>query len=541
MASFIKRKPAPAPDPAPRQESPAAPQTTADPAAPQSYALMIPEIRTVNLENIKISQDVLALIPENIAIANKMLPLYLTDRGTTLVVAMADSRNDDALNNIGVFTGLKLEAMEAPADVILDKIRTHYTTQRAYAAAKELAANTETVETDNGSNDESVPIISFVNNMIEQAVMMKASDIHIEPHEDLLRIRFRIDGKMIIYMDTEADLAASVSSRIKFIAGLNIAERRIPQDGRINYNYGKGATVDLRISILPGAFGETIVIRITTALSFKLDKRSIGFTPENLKLFDRILGSTHGLVLLTGPTGSGKTTTLYAALSEINKPDINIITVEDPVEMIMDNMTQVEVNPKTGLTFAMVMRSILRQDPDVVMVGEIRDEETAKIAMTLSITGHLVFSTLHTFDSPSAVMRLIDMGVEPYMVHAALSAVISQRLVRKVCPYCHQKYMATDAEKQFLGVDVEEELELASSQGCEECNYTGYIGRTAVHEILMMSPAIRDELANGGNTETVRKIARSEGMKTLLDNLRELVLDGTTTLSELRRTYSEFA
>ena len=513
----------------------------AETTAAQSYALMVPEIRTVNLDNVKISQSVLALIPENIAIANKMLPLYLTDRGTTLVVAMADSRNDDAINNIGVFTGLKLEAMEAPAEVILEKIHAHYTTQRAYAAAKELVSNTETEETDNGSNDESVPIISFVNNMIEQAVLMKASDIHIEPHEDKLRIRFRIDGKMIVYMDTEADLAPSVSSRIKFIAGLNIAERRIPQDGRINYNYGKDATVDLRISILPGAFGETIVIRITTALSFKLDKHSIGFTPENLKIFDKILGNTHGLILLTGPTGSGKTTTLYAALSELNRPDVNIITVEDPVEMIMDNLTQVEVNTKTGLTFATVMRSILRQDPDIVMVGEIRDEETAKIAMTLSITGHLVFSTLHTFDSPSAVMRLVDMGVEPYMVYSALSAVISQRLVRKLCPHCSQRYSASAAEKQFLGVPLEEELELSNAQGCDECNYTGYMGRTAVHEILVMSSAIRDNLSAGGNTESIRKIARGEGMKTLLDNLRELVIDGTTTLAELRRTYSEFS
>lgn len=536
--ALIKRKPN---TPAPAQTS-AAPEAKPqmEAAATQSYALMVPEIRTVNLDNVKISQNVLTLIPENIAIANKMLPLYLTDRGTTLVVAMADSRNDDAINNIGVYTGLKLEALEAPAEIILEKIRAHYTTQRAYAAAKELVSTTETVETDDGSNDESVPIISFVNNMIEQAVLMKASDIHIEPHEDKLRIRFRIDGKMIIYMDTEADLGPSVSSRIKFISGLNIAERRIPQDGRINYNYGKGTTVDLRISILPGAFGETIVIRITTALSFKLDKHFIGFTPENLKVFDKILSNTHGLILLTGPTGSGKTTTLYAALSELNRPDVNIITVEDPVEMIMDNLTQVEVNAKTGLTFAAVMRSILRQDPDIVMVGEIRDQETAKIAMTLSITGHLVFSTLHTFDSPSAVMRLVDMGVEPYMVHSALSAVISQRLVRKICPHCSQKYSASVAEKQFLGVPAEENVDLYSTQGCEECNYTGYMGRTAVHEILLMSSAIRDDLASGGSTESIRRIARQEGMKSLLDNLKELVLEGTTTLAELRRTYSEY-
>ena len=298
--------------------------------------------------------------------------------------------------------------------------------------------------------------------------------------------------------------------------------------------------MDLRISILPGAFGETIVIRITTALSFNLNKYSIGFNQENLTLFNKILSYTHGLVLLTGPTGSGKTTTLYAGLSEINQPDVNIITVEDPVEMIMPGLTQVEVNPKAGLTFASVMRSVLRQDPDIVMVGEIRDEETASIAMTLSITGHLVFSTLHTFDSPSAVMRLIDMGVEPYMVFSALTAVISQRLVRKVCPHCRQKYKASAEEKAFLGVTENHDLELFRSTGCDLCNNVGYNGRTAVHEILMMSSAIRDDLVAGGSTESIRRIAKAEGMTTLLDNLKELVLDGTTTLDELHRTYSEF-
>lgn len=536
--AFIKRKNS-APVSEPVQASEQGVNATEESS---SYALLVPEIQAVNLENVKYSEEALEKIPESIAVANRMLPLYLSNNGRTLVVAMADPRNEDAINNIGIYTHMNLEALQAPEEEILEKIRTLYTTQRAYQAAKELAAATEVEEeVVDQSNDESVPIVRFVNNMIEQAVLMKASDIHIEPHEDLLRIRFRIDGKMIIYMDTEAELASSVSSRIKFIAGLNIAEKRIPQDGRINYNYGKDDTVDLRISILPGAFGETIVIRITTALSFKLDKRSIGFTPENLHLFEKILANTHGLVLLTGPTGSGKTTTLYAALSEVNKPDVNIITVEDPVEMIMDNLTQVEVSPKTGLSFASVMRSILRQDPDIVMVGEIRDEETAKIAMTLSITGHLVFSTLHTFDSPSAIMRLVDMGVEPYMVHSALSAVISQRLVRRLCPHCRQSFQAGPREKKILGREQNEDITLYRAIGCEECNNTGYSGRTAVHEILMMSAAIRDNLAEGGTTESVRRIAREEGMKTLLDNLRELVLDGTTTLDEMSRTYSENA
>lgn len=504
-----------------------------------SYALAVPEIRSLDLDKIKISQDILALIPEQMAAANKMLPLYLSNHGSTLAVAMADCRNDDAINNIGVFTGLRIEPFSAPADKIADKIRISYTTQRAYTAAKELSAVPQPQDPDGHENDVSVPIIRFVNNMIEQAVLMKASDIHIEPQETLLRIRFRIDGRMQNYMDTDLSLAPAVASRIKFIAGLNIAERRIPQNGRIKYSYGSKTSVDLRVSLLPGAFGEAVAIRITTALSLKLDKQDIGFTPENLALFEQILGLSHGLVLLTGPTGSGKTTTLYTALCEINTPDIHIITIEDPVEMIMDNMTQVEVNPKTGLTFAEIMRSILRQDPDVVMVGEIRDKETAKIATTLSITGHLVFSTLHTFDSASAVMRLVDMGVEPYMVYSALSAVISQRLVRKLCPHCRREYQATTAEKQHLGVDAESELTLYEAQGCDECHYTGYIGRTAVHEVLMMSPAIRDELAGGGNTESVRKLAQKEGMTSLLDNLHRLVLAGTTSLGELRRTYSE--
>ncbi|MBE6999557.1 MAG: type II/IV secretion system protein [Ruminococcaceae bacterium] len=533
--AFMKRNPAQKPaEPAEAPEIKTAPNETA------GRALIVPEVQTVNLAKIKVAQSVLALIPEAIATANKMLPLYLTNRDTTLVVAMADPRNDDAINNIGVYTGLSLEAMYAPAEVIEEKIRELYTTQRAYSAAKELVSSVETTEESDLGNDESVPIVRFVNNMIEEAILMKASDIHIEPQEHLLRIRFRVDGKMVIYMDTGVDLGPSVASRIKFISGLNIAERRIPQDGRINYNYGKG-TVDLRISILPGAFGETIVMRITTALSFNLNINSIGFTEPNKKLFSRAISATHGLILLTGPTGSGKTTTLYSALSELNKPDVNIITVEDPVEMIMDNLTQVEVNAAAGLTFAKVMRSILRQDPDIVMVGEIRDEETAKIAMTLSITGHLVFSTLHTFDSPSAVMRLVDMGVEPYMVFSALSAVVSQRLVRRLCPHCRHAYHATDAECQVLGMPAGTDYELYSAEphGCDACNGTGYVGRTAVHEILMMSPAIRDNLASGGNTETIRKIAKEEGMTTLLDNLKELVLDGTTSMEELRRTYSE--
>ena len=387
---------------------------TFDDIAPNTEvrALTVLDVPKVDLNAVRVSEQALALIPESIAAANKMIPLYLSQDGSTLYVAMANPKNDEAIKNIGIYTGLLLEPMEAPEEIINEKIRELYATQRAFAAARELVANTEVEEENDLSNDESVPIIRFVNNMIEHAVNMKASDIHIEPHEDKLRIRFRIDGKMIIYMDTEAELGPSVSSRIKFIAGLNIAERRIPQDGRINYNYGKDQTVDMRISILPGAFGETIVIRITTALEFKLDKHSIGFNYRNLELFDRILSNTHGLILLTGPTGSGKTTTLYAALSEIDKPDINIITVEDPIEYLHTHKQSMVNQREIGAdvdSFAGSLRAALREDPDVILVGEMRDFETINAAVTAAETGHLVFATIHTNDAIQTVNRIVNM------------------------------------------------------------------------------------------------------------------------------------
>lgn len=346
-----------------------------------------------------------------------------------------------------------------------------------------------------------------------------------------------MDGHLKNYMTTSSELAASVVSRIKFIAGLNIAERRIPQDGRITFT-GSSRETDLRISVLPCTFGEKIVIRITTALSFNLNKESIGFTPSNADKFNKILAMNHGIVLLTGPTGSGKTTTLYTALAEINREDINIVTVEDPVEMIMPGINQVEINPRTGLTFAAALRSILRQDPNVVMVGEIRDKETADIAMTLSVTGHLVLSTLHTYDAPSAVLRLVDMGVEPFMVSASLAAVVAQRLVRKICPFCKMQYNAVDSEKTLLGLQDEKVLPLYKGSGCERCGGTGYAGRTAVHEIMFMTPSVKEVLAEGKAQEIIKKTAISEGMETISDNLRRMVLEGKTTLPEMFEAYS---
>ena len=328
----------------------------------------------VDLDTVRIVPQLSALVPESLARRSAILPIRR--EGSVLTVAVADPLDYSAINDIETYTKLKINPVIAEHAKIEEKLRGLYTTRKAFDAAKELA-QTQAAETVKAAGDEelSQPIIRFVNNMIEQAVLMKASDIHIEPQEKSMRIRFRVDGRLYLYMETGADLIPAVVSRIKFLSGMNIAEKRVPQDGRISYRLGN-REIDLRISVLPCVFGEKVVLRITTALGLEMKKEKIGFLPENLEKFNTLLRSDHGIILLTGPTGSGKSTTLYTALREIMREDINIVTVENPVEMILPNITQVEVNEKAGLTFPVVLRAILRQDPDVVMIGEIRDRET---------------------------------------------------------------------------------------------------------------------------------------------------------------------
>ena len=445
------------------------------------------DIPYVDLDTVRIGPQLSALVPESLARGNAVVPIRRD--GSVLTVAAADPLDYNALNDIGTYTKLKINPVIAERSKIEAKLRALYTTRKAFDAARELAqAQTPDAEEPPAEDDAlAQPIIRFVNNMIEQAVLMKASDIHIEPQEKTMRIRFRfrVDGRLSLYMETGADLIPSVVSRIKFLGGMNIAEKRIPQDGRISARIG-GREIDLRISVLPSVFGEKVVIRITTALGLEMKKEKIGFLPENLKKFNAFLHTDHGIILLTGPTGSGKSTTLYTALREIMRDDINIVTVEDPVEMILPNVTQVEVNEKAGLTFPAVLRAILRQDPDVVMIGEIRDRETAEIATSVAITGHLVFSTLHTYDAASSVVRLADMGVEPYMISAAVVGVISQRLVRKLCPHCREEYEADDRVLRMLGAEPGSGVRLFRKHpgGCPYCSGHGYIGRTAIHEIM---------------------------------------------------------
>ena len=486
----------------------------------------------VDLSTVQSDSALCSIIPENMAQSHLMVPLKRD--GSVLTVALADPLDYNAMNDVGTYTKLKIYPVVAERSKIQTKIKELYTAQKAVAAVTELtnAKAKEAEEQDDGASITEQPIIRFVNNMIEQAVLQKASDIHIEPQEKSMYIRFRVDGHLSRYMETSAELIPAVVSRIKFIGGMNIAEKRIPQDGRINYKVDK-KEIDLRISILPCVYGEKVVIRITTALDFKLGRENIGFLPENLNKFDSLIKNNHGIILLTGPTGSGKSTTLYTALNEIMREDINIITVENPVEMIIPNITQVEVNAKAGLTFASVLRAVLRQDPDVIMIGEIRDRETAEIASSCAITGHLVLSTLHTYDAPSAVARLVDMGIQPFMVSSSILGVISQRLVRKLCTHCKEEYLATETDLALLGMRPTDKVKLYRSIGCSYCNHKGYKGRTAIHEIMPISAEIKKCIHTGESVDTIRNIAMNEGMIPLDENMKEIVLSGVTSIDEM--------
>lgn len=389
-------------------------------------------------------------------------------------------------------------------------------------------------------NIEDQPIIKLVNKMFEDAVNLKVSDIHIEPQEEDMRIRFRIDGKLREYTRISKQLAPSIISRIKFISGMNIAEKRIPQDGRLHYTVGQ-TKIDMRVSDLPGVFGEKIVIRITTALGVKLEIDSIGFIDENKEKFETLLHSNRGIILLSGATGSGKSTTLYTGLSQLNNDETNIITVENPVEMVIPGITQVNINEKAGLTFASVLRSILRQDPDIIMVGEIRDKETAEIAASAAITGHLVLSTIHTYNAASSVVRLIDMGVEKFMVSSSLLGVIAQKLVRKVCPYCRIPHKATESELGMIGMPLDSDITLydAKKGGCERCNFAGSKGRTAVHEIMIVTNKIKHAIHENKTTEELNDIAIEDGMISMKENLRRLLVEGVITFETYFDTVAE--
>ncbi len=493
------------------------------------------DIPRVNLEGIAVDLEAVKSISENIATKYTLFPLGF--KGNKILVAMTDPLNFFALDDVKISSGKEVEPLLGSREDIKKAIGKYYSTQLVKKAADELSKEQENSGEDTEDNEEdaevkSAPAVKLVESIIINAIKSKASDIHIEPFERYVKIRFRIDGELHEVLKPGKDTQGALITRIKILANMNIAEKRIPQDGRIMIRL-EDKDVDLRVSVLPTVFGEKVVIRVLSRDGFLIGKEKLGFPPEDLEKLENITRSPYGIFLVTGPTGSGKSTTLYTFLNDINSPEVNIITVEDPVEFLLEGINQVNVNPKAGLTFASGLRSILRQDPDVIMIGEIRDGETAEIAVRAAITGHLVMSTIHTNDAPSAIVRLVDMGIEPYLVATSLCGVMSQRLVRKICPHCKKAYQADSYEKKMLGIEDYQNITLYKGEGCTFCNGSGYIGRTGVYEVMEITRELREAIISGRSTDEIRDMSIEKGMKTLKMASTDLVMKGITTVDEM--------
>lgn len=491
----------------------------------------------VDLSNAKIEDEILDLVPSTLLKKHMMIPFeYAEDNPNVIRVAMVDPLDIEAVDDVNIVTNLQVETVittRRSLNMALDK----YFGQKEVITAvdeytKEKEAKLEESEELYNEDVNSSPIVQLVKSMIEQAVRQRASDIHIEPMERQVRIRYRIDGALYERMVYSQRLLSAIVARIKIIGGMDISEKRKPQDGRITQVVDR-QEYDIRVSVLPTVYGEKVVMRLTSKNALTLEKRRLGLNDEELEQFDHILQNPHGILLVTGPTGSGKSTTLYTALSELNKEDVNIITVEDPVEANIDGINQVQVNPKANLTFASALRSILRQDPDIIMIGEIRDTETAQIAVQASITGHLVVSTLHTNSAASTVTRLSDMGVESYLIADSVVGIIAQRLVRRLCNDCKKEYEATAEEKELLGCSTVEPLKLYKPCGCDKCDNTGYKGRIGVYEIMEVTPRLKRVIAHNEDADKIKNVALEEGMKTLRMRAAEYVIDGTTSVTEM--------
>ncbi len=497
------------------------------------------EYDMVDLQNITVDEAVLSLVPPNVLKKHKVFPFeYSSANMNVLRVAMSDPMDMDAMDDINIITNLQVEPVVATLGSIMLALDHYYSQAEVNSALEEYTRekeSQETVQEDIYSEDvNNSPIVQLVRTMIEQAVRQRASDIHIEPMERQVRVRYRIDGALYEKASYSFRLLPAIVARIKIIGGMDIAEKRKPQDGRITQVVDR-KEFDIRVSILPTVYGEKVVMRLTSKNALTRNKSQLGLKPEELKLFDHILKNPHGILLVTGPTGSGKSTTLYTALSELNKEDVNIITVEDPVEANIDGINQVQVNPKVDLTFATSLRSILRQDPDIIMIGEIRDQETASIAVQASITGHLVVSTLHTNSAASTITRLEDMGIEPYLIADATIGVIAQRLVRRLCPDCKKKKLANADELEMLLKDPDEEVTIYEPCGCPKCDGTGFRGRIGVYEIMEITPQLKKVISKKGDADEIKELALKEGMKTLRMSATEYVLDGTTSVQEMMR------
>ena len=490
------------------------------------------------------ASECVELLPINFAKRCQVLPIRRDE--DAIVVAVSDPSSLGPLDDLRVLLHKPIRVVVAPGDVIVNRINKVY--DEATGSASDLMVGlqeerldmlaTEIEETrDLIDADDEAPIIRLVNSLLFQAVKDRASDIHIEPYERDLAVRFRIDGVLYDIISPPKRFQPVIISRVKIMAGLNIAEKRLPQDGRIRIKLA-GKDIDIRVSTVPTAHGERVVMRLLDRSSTILQLNELGLIGGKLDSINQLIRQSHGIILVTGPTGSGKTTTLYAALSGINTTDKNIITIEDPIEYQLHGVGQIQVNPKIELTFAGGLRSVLRQDPDVIMVGEIRDSETAKISIQAALTGHLVFSTLHTNDSCAAITRLLDMGIEPFLVSSSLIAVMAQRLIRKVCPSCRVEYRPPMEELRQLGVTIdmlEDNPVYRIGPGCEACKLTGYRGRLGIHELLVIDDEVRNLIMRSADSAEIRRAAAAKGMTTLREDGADKIMAGITTIDEVLR------
>ncbi len=501
----------------------------------------------VDLTAVSIPLELARFVPRSIAKKYCVVPVKL--QKDELYVAMSDPLNFEAQEEIKSASRKQVVPMIATRRAVEQAIATLYGNEGTARAIEEMKREAGSNQTDivpvqmskavdNGAAE--APTIRFVNSVIERAITERASDIHLEPQEGEMVVRMRIDGVLRRVFTVPANLQATVIARLKIMGGMNIAERKIPQDGRAMVT-AKDKEIDLRISSIPTIYGEKIVLRLLDKSSGHINRKTIGLEGEDEKKYDRLLKNSSGVILIVGPTGSGKSTTMCAMIQELCNEQTNIMTLEDPVEYNIPGANQCQINEKTGMTFAVGLRSILRQDPDVISVGEIRDGETASIAVRAAITGHLVISTLHTNDAVSTISRLVDIGVEPYMISSALRGVVSQRLVRKICPHCRKAYTPTEEEKRMVGIPENEDVTFYKGEGCQECGRTGYRGRRGVFEILTLDAALRREVANNASSEELTKTALENGFVTMKDNCRRLVLEGVTTVAEAAKAINSAA
>ena len=489
-------------------------------------------VDTFNLSGYLISPEVVKLVPEDFARKYKLIPVFLIEN--TLTVAMADPNNVQVIDELQRMTKLVIDP------VFSEELEIRKAQDQCFGGISSLdeiiASIDKTKLAEQEKQGEDAPIIKIVNYIIFQAVQFRASDIHIEPEKRILNIRYRVDGMLRRHYSLPMDLAGAIISRIKIMSGLDIADKRLPQDGRIMMKIGN-RDIDFRVSTCPTVYGENVVLRILDKSSLIISLELLGFPARESRLFQELITSPYGIILVTGPTGSGKTTTLYSALQVLNKENVNIMTVEDPVEYQFPGVRQVHVNPRAGLTFSVALRSFLRQDPNILMVGEIRDRETAEITVQSALTGHLVFSTLHTNDAPTAFTRLINMGIEPFLISSSLLGVLAQRLARTVCEKCKESYVPSDEVLKNLGLEdkIGKGIKFNRGKGCQHCNKSGYRGRIGVYEFLKMSPAIQDLILKKAAADEIRSQAIKEGMVTLRKAAIEKLVLGFTTVEEVIR------